>query len=138
MAFDGVTLRALALELDDKLTGGKIQKVAEPEKDELLVTIKHGGETYLLLISANASLPLMYLTDEKKKSPDSAPNFCMVLRKHMQSGTILKVEQIGMERVIRFSIEHSDEMRDLSTKYLYVEIMGKHSNIIFTKRMAPS
>jgi predicted ribosome quality control (RQC) complex YloA/Tae2 family protein len=133
MAFDGVTLRALALELDDKLTGGKIQKVAEPEKDELLVTIKHGGETYLLLISANASLPLMYLTDEKKKSPDSAPNFCMVLRKHMQSGTILKVEQIGMERVIRFSIEHSDEMRDLSTKYLYVEIMGKHSNIIFTK-----
>lgn len=133
MAFDGVTVRALALELDEKLTGGKIQKVAEPEKDELLVTVKHGGETYLLLISANASLPLMYLTDEKKKSPDTAPNFCMVLRKHMQSGTILKIEQIGMERVIRFSIEHSDEMRDLSTKYLYVEIMGKHSNIIFTK-----
>lgn len=133
MAFDGVTVRALALELDNKLTGGKIQKVAEPEKDELLISIKHGGETYLLLISANASLPLMYLTDEKKKSPDTAPNFCMVLRKHMQSGTILKVEQIGMERVIRFSIEHSDEMRDLSTKYLYVEIMGKHSNIIFTK-----
>lgn len=133
MAFDGITVRALALELDNKLTGGKIQKVAEPEKDELLISIKHGGETYLLLISANASLPLMYLTDEKKKSPDTAPNFCMVLRKHMQSGTILKVEQIGMERVIRFSIEHSDEMRDLSTKYLYVEIMGKHSNIIFTK-----
>jgi predicted ribosome quality control (RQC) complex YloA/Tae2 family protein len=132
MAFNGITMRALSVELRDKLIDSHISKIAQPEDSELILTIKLKRGTCRLLISANASLPLIYLTEENKKSPDTAPNFCMLLRKHIGNGRICEIEQIGLERVIRFSVEHRDEMGDLSVKYLYVEIMGKHSNIIFT------
>ncbi|MEE3480614.1 MAG: NFACT RNA binding domain-containing protein [Lachnospiraceae bacterium] len=132
MAFDGATVRALSRELSDRLTDRKISKIAQPEKDELIFTIKGGGETVLLFASGSATLPLLYITEERKKSPDTAPAFCMVLRKHLQGGRITAIEQMGAERVIRMSVEHLDEMGDLSVKYLYFEIMGRHSNIIFT------
>lgn len=132
MAFDGATVRALSHELSARLTDRKISKIAQPEKDELIFTIKGGGETVLLFASANATLPLLYITEERKKSPDQAPAFCMVLRKHLQGGRITEIAQMGAERVIRMSVEHLDEMGDLSTKHLYFEIMGRHSNIIFT------
>lgn len=132
MAFDGATVRALSRELSDRLTDRKISKIAQPEKDELIFTIKGGGETVLLFASGSATLPLLYITEERKKSPDTAPAFCMILRKHLQGGRITEIRQMGAERVIRMSVEHLDEMGDLSTKYLYFEIMGRHSNIIFT------
>lgn len=132
MAFDGITVAAIVAECKDKLIGGRINKIAQPEKDELILTVKSGGENLRLLLSADASLPLCYFTQENKKSPMTAPNFCMLLRKHISGGRITNVSQPGLERIICFEIEHLDEMGDLCQKKLLIELMGKHSNIIFT------
>ncbi|MCI8454417.1 MAG: fibronectin/fibrinogen-binding protein [Lachnospiraceae bacterium] len=131
MAFDGIVIANLVHDLNEKLRSARIFKIAQPEKDELLFTIKGNRENLRLLISANASLPLLYFTETNKPSPLTAPNFCMLLRKHLAGGRILSVAQPGLERVIRFEIEHLDELGDLRRKYLIVELMGKHSNIIF-------
>ena len=131
MAFDGITIANLTQELKDALTGGRLSKIAQPESDELLLTIKAPSGQYRLLLSANASLPLLYLTEKNKPSPMTAPGFCMLLRKHIQNGRILSVTQPGLERIVNFEIEHLDEMGDLCRKKLIIELMGKHSNIIF-------
>ena len=131
MAFDGITIANITNELNQKLSGGRIRKIAQPESDELILTIKSPEGNFRLLLSASASLPLIYLTDNNKPSPLTAPNFCMLLRKHIENGRIIKISQPGLERIIRFDIEHLDELGDLRCKTLVVEIMGKHSNIIF-------
>lgn len=131
MAFDGITIAGVVAELQDKLLNGRIYKIAQPETDELLITIKNNKEQYRLMLSADASLPLIYLTDKNKQSPMTAPNFCMLLRKHLQNARIISIEQPGMERIVRMGLEHLDEMGDVCRKYLIIEIMGKHSNIIF-------
>lgn len=132
MAFDGITIANVVKECKDRLTGGRIYKIAQPEKDELLLTIKaNGGGQYRLLISADASLPLIYITDKNKQSPMSAPNFCMLLRKHLQNARIITITQPGLERIVRIEVEHLNELGDVCRKFLIVEIMGKHSNIIF-------
>ena len=131
MAFDGIVIANLAYELSNALVGGRINKIAQPEKDELILTIKNNREQYRLFISAGASLPLIYLTKDNKPSPLTAPNFCMLLRKHLNSARILSITQPGLERILRFEIEHLNELGDVCIKYLIVEIMGKHSNIIF-------
>lgn len=131
MAFDGITIANIVSELNHTIAGGKINKIAQPEADELILTIKSQRRQYRLFLSASASLPLIYLTEANKPSPLTAPNFCMLLRKHIGSARIVSVTQPGLERVIRFELEHLNELGDLCTKYLLVEIMGKHSNIIF-------
>ena len=131
MAFDGITVACMAHELNKRLLGGRISKIAQPESDELFLTVKTQKESLRLLLSASASLPLVYLTETNKPSPLTAPNFCMLLRKHINGGRILSVTQPSMERILRFEIEHLDEMGDLCRKYLVIELMGKHSNIIF-------
>lgn len=131
MAFDGITVAALVQELRDNLTGGRIAKIAQPEPDELLLTIKTPAGQRKLYISASASLPLIYLTDENKPSPMTAPNFCMLLRKHIGNGRITSISQPRLERIISLHIEHLNELGDLCEKKLIIEIMGKHSNIIF-------
>ena len=131
MAFDGITVAALVQELKQNLTGGRIAKIAQPEADELLLTIKTPEGLRRLYISASASLPLIYLTTDNKPSPMTAPNFCMLLRKHIGNGRIINVSQPKLERIIHLDIEHLDEMGDLCQKKLIIEIMGKHSNIIF-------
>lgn len=132
MALDGVVIANLVKELQDTLLGGRISKIAQPEKDELLLTIKgQSREQYKLLLSAGAGLPLIYLTEQSKPSPMAAPNFCMLLRKHLNGAKILEISQPGLERIVNFKLEHLDELGDLQVKYLIVELMGKHSNIIF-------
>ncbi len=131
MAFDGVTIAGVVSELKQNLLGGRIYKIAQPEADELLLTIKTGDGQKRLFLSAEASLPLIYLTENNKPSPLTAPNFCMLLRKHLQNGRITDISQPGLERIVSIHIEHLDEMGDLCRKTLVVEIMGKHSNIIF-------
>ena len=131
MAFDGIVIANLVHDLKEKIVSGRISKIAQPEKDELLLTIKGNRENVRLLISANASLPLLYFTDTNKPSPMTAPNFCMLLRKHISNGRIISVTQPALERIIRIEIEHLDELSDLRRKSLIVELMGKHSNIIF-------
>lgn len=131
MAFDGITVANLVKELKENLIEGRINKIAQPETDELLLTIKTPNGQKRLYISASASLPLIYLTEANKPSPMTAPNFCMLLRKHINNGRITNITQPKLERIIQFEIEHLDELGDLCRKYLIVEIMGKHSNIIF-------
>ena len=131
MALDGIVISNLVYQFNNTILNSRISKIAQPENDELLLTCKGNNGTFRLSISANASLPFVYLTDENKKSPLQAPTFCMVLRKHIANGRIVKIYQPHMERIINFEIEHLDEMGDLCRKTLIVELMGKHSNIIF-------
>ena len=131
MAFDGITVSALVAEIDDNLKGGRINKITQPENDELLITGKGANGQKRLLLSASASLPLIYFTDKNRISPLTAPNFCMLLRKHIGSARILDVKQPGMERVVEFELEHLNELGDPCRKRLIMELMGKHSNIIF-------
>ncbi len=131
MALDGFVVSNIVYELNEALTGGRISKIYQPEPDALVLTIKNNRVNYRLLMSANASLPLIYMTTEAQNNPQTAPNFCMLLRKHIGGGRILSVSQPGLERIIRFHIEHLNEMGDLCEKVLILELMGKHSNIIF-------
>ena len=131
MAFDGIVISNLVKELNETIINGRISKIAQPENDALLLTIKGNHGQIRLLLSASASLPLIYLTKENKPSPLTAPNFCMLLRKHIANGKIIKIYQPHMERIINFEIEHLNELGDICHKVLIVEIMGKHSNIIF-------
>lgn len=134
MAFDGFTTRALQKELSEKLTGARIYRIVQPEADELLLTLRpeasRGGGQVRLLLCADATLPLVYLTSQNKPAPNTAPTFCMLLRKYLQNGKIVSVTQPGLERILRFEVEHLNEMGDLCRHVLVIELMGKHSNII--------
>lgn len=131
MALDGLVISNVVYELKEKLVDGRITKISQPEKDELVLTIKNNRENYKLFLSAGASLPLIYLTEENKQNPLTAPGFCMLLRKHLNSARILDIIQPGLERIVQLKIEHLNELGDLCVKYLIIELMGKHSNIIF-------
>lgn len=131
MAFDGTVIANLVYELNQNILNSRISKIAQPEKDELLFTLKGQNGQQRLDMSASASLPFLYLTKQNKPSPMTAPNFCMLLRKHIANGKIVKIHQPGLERIIHFDIEHFDDLGDLCRKTLTIELMGKHSNIIF-------
>lgn len=129
MAFDGLIIADLVSELKRKTIGGRITRIVQPEHDELIITVKT-QDTIRILMSADASLPLIYITDAKKEAPDRSPAFCMLLRKYIMGGKIKDVSQPENERVIYIDIEHYDELGDLRVRRLIIEIMGKHSNII--------
>ena len=131
MAFDGITIACITKELHTALAGGRIIKISQPQPDALLLTIRNGGEQRRLYLSASASLPLLYLIPDNMSSPLTAPNFCMLLRKYIQNGRILSISQPGLERIVRIRIEHLNDLGDLCTKVLIIELMGKHSNLIF-------
>ncbi len=135
MAFDGITVAGLCSELQETAAGGRIYKIAQTDKNELVITIRPAAERgkgqIRLYLCADPSLPLVYLTRTSRQAPLQAPAFCMLLRKHLQNGRIVSVTQPGLERILRFEVEHRNEMGDLCTHCLVVEIMGKHSNIIF-------
>lgn len=131
MAFDGIVIANLVWELNERLIDGRINKIYQPENDAIVLTVKNNRNNYRLLLSASPSLPLAYITEDTGTNPMVAPNFCMLLRKHISGGRIVSISQPDMERILRFEIEHLNEMGDLCTKVLIVELMGKHSNIIF-------
>lgn len=131
MAFDGIVIAGLVSELNKTVLNARIYKIAQPEKDALLLTLKGQCGQKRLFLSASASLPLIYLTEKNKPSPLTAPNFCMLLRKHISNGRIVKIWQPDMERIIHFEIEHLDDLGDVRQKTLTMELMGKHSNLIF-------
>lgn len=131
MALDGITLRSLIHEMKSKLVNGKIDKITQPEKDEIWLTIRNEKQNHKLLISANSSTPrIHFVNDAKKENPLTAPMFLMLLRKHIGNGTIKSVEQRSTERIVEISIDAYDELRVLKNKTLIIELMGKHSNII--------
>ena len=123
-------MAAVAAEIRKKLDGGYLSKIIQPEKDALLLTFKTNNGQKRLLLSASASLPLIYLTETNRKAPLQAPVFCMLLRKYIGGARLLSVEQPGLERVLIMKFERRDEMGDLRTWKLVTEIMGKHSNLI--------
>ncbi|MCR5100179.1 MAG: NFACT family protein [Butyrivibrio sp.] len=134
MAFDGITIANIVRDLQHDLDGGRIYKIAQTESDELFVTVKTNVENIRqrkIFMSADASLPLIYMTETNKQAPMTAPGFCMLLRKHIQNGRLLSITQPGLERIVRMEIEHMDEMGDMRHKTLLIELMGKYSNIIF-------
>lgn len=133
MAFDGVVISNIVKDIKERLTGGRIYKIYQPEQDEINLIVKNQGSTFRLMLNASATLPLVYFLKENKVNPKTAPNFCMLLRKHIGNGRIISVSQPRFERIIVIEIEHLDEMGDLCRKKLVTELMGKHSNIIFTE-----
>ncbi len=130
MPFDGIVVSAIVSELNNHITNGKIEKIYQPEADEIHMLIRCGGKNYRLLISASSSHPRIHFTTINKTNPETPPMFCMLMRKHIQGGKILKIQQKEFERIIIMDIESFDELGHPTIKQLIVEIMGKHSNII--------
>lgn len=130
MALDGVTVSNIVYELREKLLGGRIDKIYQPERDEIILSIRSLGNNCKLLLTATASSPRICITKQIKDNPMSPPLFCMVLRKHLSSGKIVAIDQPDFERIVVITIEAVNEMGDFCTRKLIIEIMGKHSNII--------
>ncbi len=133
MALDGLVIHSLVDELSTKLVGGKVDKVYQPEDDEIVLYIRNNKENYKLVLSCSSSNPRVYIAnDYKKENPKKAPMLCMLFRKYIQSGNIVGISQVGFERIIKISVDSLDELKEKSTKDIYIEIMGRHSNIILT------
>ncbi|MBU5254690.1 Rqc2 family fibronectin-binding protein [Tissierella praeacuta] len=130
MSFDGIVTKSVVKELREKLIGGRVDKVYQQEKDEILFHIHSKGINYKLIMSASSNNPRVYLTDYSKKNPPEPPMFCMLLRKHLIGGIILNIEQFNLDRVIFIDISAIDELGQPTEKRIVIEIMGKHSNII--------
>lgn len=130
MSFDGIVTKAVVKELREKLIGGRVDKVYQQEKDEILLHIHSKGINYRLIMSASSNNPRTYLTNYSKKNPSEPPMFCMLLRKHLIGGIILNIEQFLLDRVIFIDISAIDELGQPTEKRIIIEIMGKHSNII--------
>ncbi|WP_202711258.1 Rqc2 family fibronectin-binding protein [Sporosalibacterium faouarense] len=130
MSLDGIVTRSIIHELNEKIVDGKVDKVYQPEEDEIIINIRAKGSNAKLLISASSNNPRIYLTKHTKSNPIKPPMFCMLLRKHLQGGRITNIRQSAMDRIIHIDVQSFDELGVLSTKTLIVEIMGRHSNII--------
>lgn len=131
MPFDGSVVHSIVSELSSKIMNGKIDKIYQPEKDELIIHIRNYRDSYKLLLSASPSYPRVHLTADTKSNPTVPPSFCMLLRKHLLGGRITAVTQPDYERIIEIDIECFDELGYSAHRTLIAEIMGRHSNIIF-------
>lgn len=132
MAFDAGMVRAITNELNTKLAGARVEKIHQPEKDELLFLLHAGRENLRLTISASVNNPRIHLSTVAKENPSAPPLFCTLIRKHLTGAKLLSLEQLGFERVIRLSFQARDEMGFHYVVRLYAEIMGKYSNLILT------
>ncbi|MFM1562846.1 NFACT family protein, partial [Helcococcus ovis] len=132
MATDGITIRALTKEFNEKLTGGRVQKIYQINDHLILINIYNNKNNYKLLISSNPQNARIHLTNQEYKNPTKAPQFSMILRKHIQNSIIEKIEQIGLDRSVEFTFLSKDELGFNATKKLIIDIMGKHSNIVLT------
>ena len=131
MPFDGFTLGLVARELDGALTGGRVNRIIQPERDEIIMTIRNGGANHQLLLSATANCARAHLTTTRKNNPLEPPALCMLMRKHLTGGRVVGVRALECDRILEIEIEHFDELGDKSRKRIVCEFMGKHSNIIF-------
>jgi predicted ribosome quality control (RQC) complex YloA/Tae2 family protein len=133
MAFDGYLMQALIRELNEALVGGRIDKIHQPERDELTLQIRGTRGSYTLFISVESAMPYFTLTENRKENPQSPPMFCMLMRKHLAGGKILRLNQSGAERTLQIDIEGKNDFGEPELKYLVIEIMGKHSNVILMR-----
>lgn len=132
MPQDAFTLNYLAKELNNLLVGGKINKIIAPSSDEIVLTV-YNKKTYRLLLNVNPSSPRIGIINEERQSPLTAPNFCMLLRKHLLSAEINSISLVGFDRIIKIVLTSSSEFFDAKEKVLYIELMGRYSNIILTE-----
>ncbi len=132
MAFDGAALHCIVRELQEKLTGSRIEKIYQPEKDELHFILRNYGTKYRLVISASSNHPRLHLSDYTKENPSQAPMLCMLLRKKLIGGRLADIAQYDLERIVRLRIDARDELGREATYTIHHEIMGRHSNIILT------
>jgi predicted ribosome quality control (RQC) complex YloA/Tae2 family protein len=129
MALDGLVLHAIVHELQACI-GGRINKIHQHSENDILLYLRAQGKNVKLLLSANPTYPRMHFTEQQFLNPMEAPMFCMLLRKHCENGVIERIEQIGLERMVHIHIRQRNELGDVSTKTIIIEIMGRHSNII--------
>ena len=130
MAFDGIVLKQITSELSNCLIGGKINKVYEPNNNEIILGIYCNSKNYALLCNISSNNYRLHLTTNSKPNPINAPNFCMLLRKHLVGFRIKSISTPSLERIVTIELEGYNELNDLLTKTLVIELMGKHSNII--------
>ncbi|MEC2037826.1 NFACT RNA binding domain-containing protein [Bacillus altitudinis] len=133
MSFDGIFTYGMTNELQETLTGGRISKIHQPYKHELIFHIRSKGKNHKLLLSAHPSYARVQLTEHHDDNPSEPPMFCMLLRKHLEGGFIERFEQIGLDRVIVLHVRSRNEIGDEQTRKLYIEIMGRHSNLILVE-----
>lgn len=131
MPFDGIVTNAVTNELQNKLLPGKITKIYQPTKTELLFTVRAKGKNHSLLFSVHPTYARFHLTEDAYKNPQEPPMFCMLLRKHLSGAIIEEITQYGLERIITFRIKARNEIGDFTHKTFRFELMGKHSNFIF-------
>ncbi|MBR2572153.1 MAG: NFACT family protein [Clostridia bacterium] len=132
MPMDGLTLHFMTRELAGALVPGRIDRISQPEADEILLQIRCGGNNHTLLLSASAGCARAHLTHVRKGNPLQPPMFCMLLRKHLTGGRIKAIRQVSGDRILEIDIEHLTELGDTAGKTLICEFMGKHSNLILT------
>ncbi len=132
MALDSIAVRALCYELSKALIGGRIDKIHQPERDELTISVRTYTDSYKLVICASPSNARIHFSNASKENPKTAPLFCMLLRKHLQGGKILEISQPDFERIIKFDIQIRNELGDLVVRHLVVELTGRNANIILT------
>lgn len=134
VALDGVFLSALAHEIEENTINARVEKIAQPSKEEIIISLRYknanGAGSKKLLLSANANSPRIHFTKIPLENPTSPPMFCMLLRKHLNTGRLIKVRQSGLDRVLALDFEAVNELGDLTVNTVIIEIMGRHSNII--------
>lgn len=133
MPQDAFTLRYLCEELDAEFKGGKVNRIIQPAPEEVVFTVYTGAKTQRLYISVNPACPRIGIDNADRESPLTAPNFCMLLRKHLLSATVDGVSLVGFDRIVRIDFSASSEFFDAGKRTLFVELMGRYSNIILTE-----
>lgn len=134
MALDGIFIHSILQELKSKVLGGKVEKINQPEKDEIILTIRNEKTLYKLLISSSSIYPKIHITNKNKKNPLQPPMFCMILRKYLNSSKLINISQLDTDRVIFLDFQSLNELEFNSIYTLVVEIMGKHSNITLIRK----
>ena len=131
MSLDGAFLHAVKNELISReLIGGRVDKIYQPSREEIIISLRAAGKHHKLLISANSMSARVHLTERNAENPASPPMFCMLLRKHLGGGKLIDIIQDGLERIISFDFLCMNEIGDMVTNRVTAEIMGRHSNIM--------
>ena len=130
MPMDGLTLSFIRDELDATLTGGRVDKITQPERDEIIIALRSLGKNRSLLISINPNCARIHLTGDRRVSPLEPSNFCMLMRKHLQGGRFAAVRQIGGDRILEIDIENRDELGDLTQFAAVVEINNNTGTVM--------
>ena len=132
MPNDVILYHALAEELNDLLKGGRIEKIYQPEIDEITLSVKSNGKLHTLVVSASPTSPRIHITTQKKENSLNAPAFCMLLRKYLQGGNISDITVFNTDRIVKITFDARNELKDKERYYIIAELMGRYSNIILT------